>query len=109
VAGAGASLDRARDPAIVDLGSARRILVFAVGAENSGIPKTWAATTTSSGVDLLPDLSDLTADDLVSRVHTRKRRGDVAVVSIHWLTTGATRYPTLTSDSPIACWTAASI
>jgi poly-gamma-glutamate capsule biosynthesis protein CapA/YwtB (metallophosphatase superfamily) len=84
VAGAGASLDRARDPAIVDLGSARRILVFAVGAENSGIPKTWAATTTSSGVDLLPDLSDLTADDLVSRVHTRKRRGDVAVVSIHW-------------------------
>jgi poly-gamma-glutamate capsule biosynthesis protein CapA/YwtB (metallophosphatase superfamily) len=84
VAGAGASLDSARDPATVDLGSGRRLLVFAVGAENSGIPKTWAATTTSPGVDLLPDLSDVTADDLVSRVHTRKRRGDVAVVSIHW-------------------------
>jgi poly-gamma-glutamate capsule biosynthesis protein CapA/YwtB (metallophosphatase superfamily) len=109
VAGAGASLDRARDPAIVDLGSRGRILVFAVGAENSGIPKTWAATTTSSGVDLLPDVSDVTTDDLVSRVHTRKRHGDVAVVSIHWRDNWGYEVPDLKSDSPIACWTAPSI
>jgi len=35
-------------------------------------------------VDLLPDLSDATADDLLNRVRERKRHGDVAVVSIHW-------------------------
>jgi poly-gamma-glutamate capsule biosynthesis protein CapA/YwtB (metallophosphatase superfamily) len=83
--------------------------VFAVGAENSGIPKTWAATTTSSGVDLLPDVSDVTTDDLVSRVHTRKRHGDVAVVSIHWRDNWGYEVPDLKSDSPIACWTAPSI
>jgi poly-gamma-glutamate capsule biosynthesis protein CapA/YwtB (metallophosphatase superfamily) len=84
ITGAGPSIDRARDPAIVDIGSGGRILVFAVGAENSGILKTWAATATSSGVNLLPDLSDATADDLADCVRTRKRPGDVALLSIHW-------------------------
>ena len=82
--GAGASIREAQEPAIVDLSANGRILVFAVGAENSGIPKTWAASTASSGVDLLPDFSDATADDLLNRVRRRKRHGDVAVVSIHW-------------------------
>jgi poly-gamma-glutamate synthesis protein (capsule biosynthesis protein) len=84
ITGAGASIYEVREPAIVDLSANGRILVFAVGAENSGIPKTWAASTASSGVDLLPDLSDATADDLLNRVRRRKRHGDVAVVSIHW-------------------------
>jgi poly-gamma-glutamate capsule biosynthesis protein CapA/YwtB (metallophosphatase superfamily) len=84
VAGAGTSIDRAREPAIVDLDDGGRILVFAVGAENSGIPKTWAAGAASSGVDLLRDASDATADELLERVRSRKRHGDVAVVSIHW-------------------------
>jgi poly-gamma-glutamate capsule biosynthesis protein CapA/YwtB (metallophosphatase superfamily) len=84
VAWAGVSIHRARDPAIVNLGSGGRVLVSAVGVESSGIPTTWAATVTSSGVDLLPDLSDVTADDLLNRVRCSKQRGDVAVVSIHW-------------------------
>jgi poly-gamma-glutamate capsule biosynthesis protein CapA/YwtB (metallophosphatase superfamily) len=85
VAGAGASIQQAQEPAIVDLaGAGGRILVFAVAAESSGIARTWAATTASSGVDLLHDLSDATADELVDRVCSRKRYGDVAVVSIHW-------------------------
>jgi poly-gamma-glutamate capsule biosynthesis protein CapA/YwtB (metallophosphatase superfamily) len=58
--------------------------VFAVGSETSGIPPTWAATVNSSGVDLLPNLSDTTADDLLNRVRCRKRPGDIAVVSVHW-------------------------
>jgi poly-gamma-glutamate capsule biosynthesis protein CapA/YwtB (metallophosphatase superfamily) len=49
VAGAGASIDQARKPAIVNRDERGRILVFAVAAENSGVPKTWAATATSSG------------------------------------------------------------
>jgi poly-gamma-glutamate capsule biosynthesis protein CapA/YwtB (metallophosphatase superfamily) len=84
VAGAGASINQAREPAIIDVSGGGRILVFAVGAENSGIARTWAATAASSGVDLLPDLSDATANDLLDRVRRRKRHGDVAVVSIHW-------------------------
>ncbi len=84
VAGAGASVNQAREPAIVHLGAGGRILVFALGAENSGIARTWAATAVSSGVDLLRDFSDATADELLDRVCGRKRHGDVAVVSIHW-------------------------
>jgi poly-gamma-glutamate capsule biosynthesis protein CapA/YwtB (metallophosphatase superfamily) len=84
VTGAGASINRAREPAIVDLSGGGRILVFAVGAENSGISKTWRATAASSGVDVLRDLSDATADELLDRVRSRKQHKDVAVVSIHW-------------------------
>jgi poly-gamma-glutamate capsule biosynthesis protein CapA/YwtB (metallophosphatase superfamily) len=84
VAGAGATIDRARDPATLALADNRRILVFAVGSETSGIPASWAATVNSSGVDLLPDLSDTTADDVLNRVRCHKRRGDIAVVSVHW-------------------------
>jgi poly-gamma-glutamate capsule biosynthesis protein CapA/YwtB (metallophosphatase superfamily) len=84
VAGAGPSIHQAREPAIIDLGDGERILVFAVGAGDSGIAKTWAASSELSGVDLLPDLSDPTADELVNRVRRRKRRGDLAIVSVHW-------------------------
>jgi poly-gamma-glutamate capsule biosynthesis protein CapA/YwtB (metallophosphatase superfamily) len=84
VAGAGASIDRAREPAIVDRKDGGRILVFGVGTENSGISRTCAATAASSGLDLLRDLSDATADELLTRVVSRKRLGDVAIVSIHW-------------------------
>ncbi|MDT8449840.1 MAG: CapA family protein, partial [Wenzhouxiangellaceae bacterium] len=55
-AGAGASLERARAPAIVAHGD-RRILVFAFGAASSGIPAAWAAGPDSPGVNFLPDLS----------------------------------------------------
>ena len=85
IAGAGASIQQAQEPAIVDLSVDRgRILVFAVGAENSGIARTWVATAASSGIDLLRDLSDATADELLDRVRVHKRHGDIAVVSIHW-------------------------
>lgn len=84
VAGAGASIDQARKPAIVNRGDRGRILVFAVAAENSGVPKTWAATATSSGVDLLHDFSDTTADELLDRARGSKQLGDSVVVSVHW-------------------------
>ncbi len=84
VTGVGASIDQAREPALVNISSGGRILVFAVGAENSGISNAWAATAASSGVDLLRDYSDATADALLARVRSRKQPGDVAVLSIHW-------------------------
>jgi len=84
VAGAGASLQQAREPAVIELDGGGRILAFAVGAGDSGIPGAWAATPASSGVDLLPDFSDAAADDLLDRVRRRKQPGDVVVLSIHW-------------------------
>jgi poly-gamma-glutamate synthesis protein (capsule biosynthesis protein) len=84
VAGAGSNIDRARQPATVELAGGHRILVFSVGSETSGIPSSWAASANSSGVDLLPDLSDATADDVLNRVRCAKRRGDIAIVSVHW-------------------------
>jgi poly-gamma-glutamate capsule biosynthesis protein CapA/YwtB (metallophosphatase superfamily) len=84
VAGAGASIHDAREPAIIDLNNRGRILVFAIGAENSGISRAWTATPVSSGIDLLRDFSDATAGELLDRVRRRKQRGDIAVVSLHW-------------------------
>jgi poly-gamma-glutamate capsule biosynthesis protein CapA/YwtB (metallophosphatase superfamily) len=84
IAGAGTSIDPAREPAMVDLGSGGRVLVFAVGVENSGIPTAWAAAAASSGVHLLRAISDGTADELLERVHGYKRHGDIALVSTHW-------------------------
>lgn len=84
VAGAGTSLEQARQPAFLDRGEQGRILIVAVGNADSGIPADWAATATRAGVERLPNLSDATADELVNRLHVHKRRRDVAVVSIHW-------------------------
>jgi poly-gamma-glutamate capsule biosynthesis protein CapA/YwtB (metallophosphatase superfamily) len=82
--GAGPSVQEARRPAILDLADNRRIVVFSIGVETSGIPPTWAADDDVPGVDLLPDLSNATADALLDRVQHVKRCGDIAVISIHW-------------------------
>lgn len=84
VTGAGRNLDEARQPAVVDLGGDRRVVVFSVGVDTSGIPPTWSAGLDAPGVAFLPDLSDTTADDLLERVRCVKRAADIAVVSIHW-------------------------
>jgi poly-gamma-glutamate capsule biosynthesis protein CapA/YwtB (metallophosphatase superfamily) len=84
VAGAGRNLEAARRPAIVDLPDDRRVIVFSIGLETSGIPPAWAAGIDSAGVELLPDLSNATADALLARVEGVKRAGDIAVASIHW-------------------------
>src|SRR5438309_5421929 len=43
-----------------------------------------AAAPGRPGVDLLPDLSDATADDVIGRARAAKGPGDVVVVSVHW-------------------------
>jgi poly-gamma-glutamate synthesis protein (capsule biosynthesis protein) len=83
-AGAGRDLSEASSPVVVPVTGAGRVIVFSVGTVSSGIAREWAATRTRPGVDLLPDLSDATANELTDRVRRVKRPGDVAVVSIHW-------------------------
>ena len=74
----------ARRPAAVPVPGGGRVVIFSCGTASSGIPAGWAAAPGRPGVDLLPDLSDATADDVIGRVRAAKRPGDVVVVSVHW-------------------------
>lgn len=84
VAGGGRDLAAAEAPAVLDVGGVGRVLVFAFGAADSGITPDWRAGTARPGVHLLPDLSEATADRTARLVDATKRRGDIAVASIHW-------------------------
>jgi poly-gamma-glutamate synthesis protein (capsule biosynthesis protein) len=48
------------------------------------VPPEWAATAEQSGVSLVGDLDRRSADAFATEVLALKRRGDLAVVSIHW-------------------------
>jgi poly-gamma-glutamate synthesis protein (capsule biosynthesis protein) len=83
-AGAGRNLAEARQPATIDVGDGRMLFVFALASASSGVPTSWAAGTQRAGVDLLSDLKATSAADQCQRVRQVKRRGDIAIVSIHW-------------------------
>jgi poly-gamma-glutamate capsule biosynthesis protein CapA/YwtB (metallophosphatase superfamily) len=84
VAGAGRDLRAAQAPAVLEGGGGSRVLVFAFGATDSGIPDDWAATATTAGIHLLPDFSGKTAERIARLVRMTKRPGDIAVASVHW-------------------------
>lgn len=83
-AGAGRDDAEAGAPAIIQLPGAGRVVVFAFGAESSGVPREWAAAKNRPGVMLLNDLSAQTADIVSEGVRAARRVGDLVVVSIHW-------------------------
>jgi len=83
VAGAGATLVEASQPAIVNL-KRGRLFVWSLGTESSGVPPVWAATTNRPGIDFLDSLSDTAADAVADRFTRVKRPGDIGMVSIHW-------------------------
>jgi poly-gamma-glutamate synthesis protein (capsule biosynthesis protein) len=83
-AGAGCEAGAAAAPAILPLAGGQRIVVFAFGAETSGIPRGWAATADTPGVNLLADVSTRSARRIAAGVAAVKRAGDIVVVSIHW-------------------------
>lgn len=84
VAGAGWCVEEASAPAIMEASPACRVLVFGLGATDSGVFPHWAASVNRPGVRLLPDLSRHTAEDLAAGILAKKQRGDIVVVSIHW-------------------------
>jgi poly-gamma-glutamate capsule biosynthesis protein CapA/YwtB (metallophosphatase superfamily) len=92
-AGAGATLELATAPAIVDLNEKGRVLVFAMGTESSGIPPNWAAQPQTPGVNRLSDLSNQTIQAIQAQVQQVKRVGDIVVVSIHWGTNWGYKIP----------------
>lgn len=84
VAGAGRDARAARAPAVLRAEGGVRVLVFAFGATDSGIPRSWAAGARRPGVHLIPDFSSRTAERIARGVRAVKRPGDIAVASIHW-------------------------
>jgi poly-gamma-glutamate synthesis protein (capsule biosynthesis protein) len=83
-AGAGRNLRDAAAPAVVDVPTKGRVLVFSYGLTTSGIPSNWAASDTRPGVNLLPDMSDASVRRVRKQVLRVKQPGDVVVASIHW-------------------------
>jgi poly-gamma-glutamate synthesis protein (capsule biosynthesis protein) len=83
-AGAGEDADRAAAPAAIPLPGAGRLLVFAFGTEDSGVPPEWAALADRAGVNCLAELSKREVDRIALAVARHRRRGDLVVASIHW-------------------------
>lgn len=82
--GAGADLGEAAKPAVIDVNSRNRILVFAFGLQSSGIPKRWMALPNEPGVNLIPELSSASVHAIKNEVKKYKKEGDVVVFSVHW-------------------------
>lgn len=83
-AGAGANLQGAQTPAILDIPAKGRVIVISCGTASSGILSEWAARNGKAGVYLLSDLSRGSVDEIGSIVRQVKQPGDIAIVSIHW-------------------------
>jgi poly-gamma-glutamate capsule biosynthesis protein CapA/YwtB (metallophosphatase superfamily) len=83
-AGAGRDLFQAQAPAILDVPGKGRVLVFAFGVGDSGVPAAWAATNGRAGVALLEDLSADTVRQITDLIARYRRQRDLVVVSIHW-------------------------
>jgi poly-gamma-glutamate capsule biosynthesis protein CapA/YwtB (metallophosphatase superfamily) len=82
--GAGLDANQAERPAVVELPDGGRVVIASCGAGSSGIPLEWAATGSCPGVAYMPDMSDSSAATISNRLLALKRRGDIAVVSVHW-------------------------
>lgn len=82
--GAGRNAAAASAPAILDVAGKGRVVVFAFGSEDSGIPSEWAAGEIEPGVNLLRDLSDRTVERIAAQARAVKRPGDILVASLHW-------------------------
>lgn len=84
IAGAGRDRAQAWAPAVLPLADGKRVLLFSCATTSSGVPRTWAARASRSGVALLPQLSDRAARALHRLAESHRRPGDRVVVSIHW-------------------------
>ena len=82
--GAGSDLEQAAAPARLALPGKRTLHLFGFGVDSSGIPEGWRATKARPGVNLLPDLSLATADQLAAQIRDLKAEGDTVIASLHW-------------------------
>jgi poly-gamma-glutamate capsule biosynthesis protein CapA/YwtB (metallophosphatase superfamily) len=83
-AGAGNDAEDAAAPAVLNLSGKFRVLLFSFGSTTSGIPPPWRATSVCPGVNLLDDLSEVTASQIAKGMRQFQQPGDLLVASIHW-------------------------
>lgn len=83
-AGAGRNRHEAEAPAVIDVAGGGRVLIFAFGDGDCGIPPDWAATDDKPGVAYLRALSEATVERVSELVTRVKRPGDIVVMSLHW-------------------------
>lgn len=84
VAGAGRDRAGAMIPAVIDAGNSKRVLVFSLGHGSSGISPSWSAGEKQPGVWRLATLSPNVVHEIMTVVQGYKRKGDIAIASIHW-------------------------
>lgn len=83
--GAGCNLASAQTPALFHIkNKEKRILVFGVGSQTSGIPFEWAAEKDRAGINMVFNLSEESADLLANLIKEKKDSGDIVIISIHW-------------------------
>lgn len=82
--GAGHDAAEAMAPADIPLAGQGRLRVVACAAPDCGVPRDWAATAATPGVNLLPDLHAATAMRLTRRARHDRQAGDVLIASVHW-------------------------
>ncbi|KTG17528.1 poly-gamma-glutamate biosynthesis protein [Guyparkeria sp. XI15] len=82
--GAGRDREAAERPVVLPGADGKRLLVFAAGHRDSGIPSDWAATESRPGVHYLPDLDEVTIRRLAGQIESQRQPGDTVVFSIHW-------------------------
>lgn len=82
--GAGDNLEQAQSPAIFEMQGKGRVLVFASGSTDSGVPLRWAATESQPGVNLIEDFSRATVQRIRAQIQAIKRPNDIVILSLHW-------------------------
>jgi len=84
VAGAGRNFDDAETPAVLETAGKGRVVVFAFASTTSGTPRSWTAKPDAPGINVLSDLSEMTAVRIADQIARVRQPGDVIVVSLHW-------------------------
>jgi poly-gamma-glutamate capsule biosynthesis protein CapA/YwtB (metallophosphatase superfamily) len=83
-AGAGETAAEAAAPAVLEVASGTRLLVFGYAMDSAGVPESWAAGPSSPGVNFLSDLSAETRATTVDSIRRQSRPGDLVIFSVHW-------------------------
>jgi poly-gamma-glutamate synthesis protein (capsule biosynthesis protein) len=81
--GAGRDRTAASGPVAIETRDGR-VLVFGFASTDSGVPATWNATESESGVSLIPAPGKQSADAVAEHIRTWRRANDRVVLSIHW-------------------------
>ena len=82
--GAGETAAEAASPAVLEVASNTRLLVFGFAMDSAGVPTSWAAGASSPGVNFLSDLSAEKCAATVESIRRQSRSEDLVIFSVHW-------------------------